>query len=403
MRDAGAPIVERVRPLRDRRPASSAARCARGFLPESPDVHMISACPDRHAAGRRRRRGVAVLASCACRSILGYVAAGLAIGPWGLNLVGDVSRICAACRSSASCCCCSSSGSSCSRTRLWVMRRARVRPRCCAGARCARCCWAQAPGRSGSRRSPPASSASGCRCPRRRWCCSCSPSASQLKTQYGRATFGILLFQDLAVLPVLAVLPLLLAAGRRSQRRRHLVAGAAEAAARDRGGGWRAGGWCCARRCASSRGCRCREVFTAAALLTVIATALLANLVGLSASLGAFLAGVLLADSEFRHELEADLEPFKGLLLGLFFIVGRDVGEPRAAALRAADAARRHRRIPGGQGPRGDRARRGWQARSAGVGAATGVRAADGRRVRLRAVHARRAASGCSMAPPPTC
>jgi voltage-gated potassium channel Kch len=62
------------------------------------------------------------------------------------------------------------------------------------------------------------------------------------------------------------------------------------------------------------------EVFTAAALLTVIVTALLANLAGLSASLGAFLAGVLLADSEFRHELEADLEPFKGLLLGLFFI-----------------------------------------------------------------------------------
>jgi glutathione-regulated potassium-efflux system ancillary protein KefC/glutathione-regulated potassium-efflux system protein KefB len=63
------------------------------------------------------------------------------------------------------------------------------------------------------------------------------------------------------------------------------------------------------------------EVFTAAALLTVIATALLANLAGLSMSLGAFLAGVLLADSEFRHELEADIEPFKGLLLGLFFIV----------------------------------------------------------------------------------
>src|SRR5581483_6372890 len=65
---------------------------------------------------------------------------------------------------------------------------------------------------------------------------------------------------------------------------------------------------------------RVSEVFTAAALLTVIATALLANLAGLSMSLGAFLAGVLLADSEFRHELEADLEPFKGLLLGLFFV-----------------------------------------------------------------------------------
>jgi uncharacterized protein (DUF924 family)/voltage-gated potassium channel Kch len=65
---------------------------------------------------------------------------------------------------------------------------------------------------------------------------------------------------------------------------------------------------------------RVTEVFTAAALLTVVGTALLVNAVGLSMALGAFLAGVLLADSEFRHELEADIEPFKGLLLGLFFI-----------------------------------------------------------------------------------
>jgi len=77
------------------------------------------------------------------------------------------------------------------------------------------------------------------------------------------------------------------------------------------------------------------EVFTAAALLVVIATALLVNQVGLSMALGAFLAGVVLADSEFRHELEADIEPFKGLLLGLFFIavgmsanVGLLVAEP---------------------------------------------------------------------------
>src|SRR5205085_2435563 len=63
-----------------------------------------------------------------------------------------------------------------------------------------------------------------------------------------------------------------------------------------------------------------REVFTAAALLVVIGAALTMELMGLSMSLGAFLAGVLLADSEFRHELEADVEPFKGLLLGLFFM-----------------------------------------------------------------------------------
>jgi glutathione-regulated potassium-efflux system ancillary protein KefC/glutathione-regulated potassium-efflux system protein KefB len=65
---------------------------------------------------------------------------------------------------------------------------------------------------------------------------------------------------------------------------------------------------------------RVTEAFTAAGLLVVIGTALLVSQVGLSMSLGAFLAGVLLADSEFRHELEASIEPFKGLLLGLFFI-----------------------------------------------------------------------------------
>jgi Kef-type K+ transport system membrane component KefB len=63
-----------------------------------------------------------------------------------------------------------------------------------------------------------------------------------------------------------------------------------------------------------------REAFTASALMLVIGIALLMSLVGLSPALGTFLAGVVLANSEFRHELETDIEPFKGLLLGLFFI-----------------------------------------------------------------------------------
>jgi glutathione-regulated potassium-efflux system ancillary protein KefC/glutathione-regulated potassium-efflux system protein KefB len=140
----------------------------------------------------------------------------------------------------------------------------------------------------------------------------------QLHAQHGRAAFGILLFQDLAVLPVLAVLPLL----------------GAQAGAQTAQAAWWAGllkllavigivvGGRLLLRPALRVVARVQvgEVFTAAALLTVIATALLANAAGLSGSLGAFLAGVLLADSEFRHELEADLEPFKGLLLGLFFI-----------------------------------------------------------------------------------
>jgi glutathione-regulated potassium-efflux system ancillary protein KefC/glutathione-regulated potassium-efflux system protein KefB len=142
----------------------------------------------------------------------------------------------------------------------------------------------------------------------------------QLKTQHGRAAFGILLFQDLAVLPVLAVLPLLSGQG----------------TAHPGAGSWWLGplklvavivvviigGGRLVLRPALRIIARVRvaEVFTAAALLTVIATALIASEAGLSMSLGAFIAGVLLADSEFRHELEADLEPFKGLLLGLFFV-----------------------------------------------------------------------------------
>jgi len=65
---------------------------------------------------------------------------------------------------------------------------------------------------------------------------------------------------------------------------------------------------------------RTPEIFTAASLLLVVATAALMQSVGLSMALGAFLAGVLLAESEYRRELETDIEPFKGLLLGLFFI-----------------------------------------------------------------------------------
>ena len=92
-----------------------------------------------------------------------------------------------------------------------------------------------------------------------------------------------------------------------------------------------------------------REVFTAAALLVVIGAALTMEAIGLSMSLGAFLAGVLLADSEFRHELEADVEPFKGLLLGLFFMaVGMSAN---LALLRVASArgARRGARPDGGE------------------------------------------------------
>jgi len=138
----------------------------------------------------------------------------------------------------------------------------------------------------------------------------------QLLTRYGRESFAILLFQDLAVIPLLALLPLLSAVpGQDTNQWLGAVKGIIVIAV------FIAGSRLLIRPALKfiARN-RSREVFTAAALLLVIGTALIMEMIGLSMSLGAFLAGVLLADSEFRHELEADIEPFKGLLLGLFFI-----------------------------------------------------------------------------------
>ena len=146
----------------------------------------------------------------------------------------------------------------------------------------------------------------------------------ELTTRHGRESFAVLLFQDLAVIPVLAIVPLLAVGPELSQKgvdwlgimRALAVIVAMVVVGRQ------------LLRLAFRSVARfgTREIFTAAALLVVIGTALLMHTLGLSMSLGAFLAGVLLADSEFRHEIEAELEPFKGLLLGLFFIaVGMSV------------------------------------------------------------------------------
>ncbi|UXY13956.1 monovalent cation:proton antiporter-2 (CPA2) family protein [Chitiniphilus purpureus] len=135
----------------------------------------------------------------------------------------------------------------------------------------------------------------------------------QLTTRHGRDAFAILLFQDLAVIPLLALLPLL--SGGALPDGAGVLKAVAVVAGVVLGGHWLLRP--ALRLVARSRA---PEVFAAAALLVVLGTALLMQQVGLSMSLGAFLAGVLLADSEYRHELEATIEPFKGLLLGLFFI-----------------------------------------------------------------------------------
>lgn len=138
-----------------------------------------------------------------------------------------------------------------------------------------------------------------------------------MNTELGRHTFSILLFQDIAVIPALALVPVL-----------------GDSTVTLSGGQWMAALQVIGILVALVLGARLllrpffrfvaqvrlREIFTAAGLFLVIGFAMIMNQLGLSMALGSFLAGILLADSEYRHELEADIEPFKGLLLGLFFI-----------------------------------------------------------------------------------
>ena len=140
----------------------------------------------------------------------------------------------------------------------------------------------------------------------------------QLNTHQGRSSFAILLFQDIAVMPMLAILPLLGTQGGRQDLTTTLLMaakGLAVLAVLVFGGRFVLRP--VLRMVAETK---LSEAFTAAALLVVVGTALLFDFVGLSMALGSFVAGLLLAESEFRHELEADIEPFKGLLLGLFFM-----------------------------------------------------------------------------------
>jgi glutathione-regulated potassium-efflux system ancillary protein KefC len=146
-----------------------------------------------------------------------------------------------------------------------------------------------------------------------------------LPTSSGQAGFSILLFQDVAAIPILALLPLLAGSDPHALHASPRWAEAARTVLVV--GGIVLGGRLALRPVlrwiARSR---TPEIFTAAALLLVVAIAALMQRVGLSMALGAFLAGVLLAESEYKRELETDIEPFKGLLLGLFFIaVGMSV------------------------------------------------------------------------------
>ncbi|PYB86469.1 MULTISPECIES: monovalent cation:proton antiporter-2 (CPA2) family protein [Pseudomonas] len=142
--------------------------------------------------------------------------------------------------------------------------------------------------------------------------------SKQLNAPHGRLAFAILLFQDIAAIPLIALVPLLAASGPDTSHGDSLEHGLkvfASIAIVIVGGRYLLRPLF---RIVARTGLP--EVSTATALLVVIGTAWLMEEAGVSMALGAFLAGLLLADSEYRHELESQIEPFKGLLLGLFFI-----------------------------------------------------------------------------------
>jgi glutathione-regulated potassium-efflux system ancillary protein KefC len=265
-------------------------------------------------------------------TVLGYLVAGVAIGPWGLKLVTDfadvqqVSELGVVLLLFLV-------GLELNPRRLWTLRHAifglgllqvvLTTAAVALAARAAGLGWAQAAvvGMAFSMSSTPIA-------------LQVLAERGLVKSPPGQSTFSVALFQDLAVIPMLLLLSLMAPPG-------------------SPGGetfGWHEGGLALAMIAAMvlagrlalrpvlriAAGVGAREIFVALALLLVVGSAWLTQSVGLSMGLGAFIAGVLLADSEYRMELEVDMEPFKGLLLGLFFIaVGMaiDLGVVAAAPL----------------------------------------------------------------------
>jgi monovalent cation:proton antiporter-2 (CPA2) family protein len=247
-------------------------------------------------------------------SVLGYLLAGIAIGPAGLRLVTNVQEI-ASIASLGVVMLLFLIGLEVRPQRLWVMRRAVFGlgsgHLVLCGATLALLAHVAGIGWAGS-----AVLGTGLALSSTAIVLPMLAERELLTTRAGRDGFAVLLFQDLAFIPLVAVVPLLVQQALPQQVPWHEVARAAAAVAVILVGGrfllpplFRAIG-----------GAQTPEVFTATALLVVTGTALIADKAGLSMSLGAFIAGVLLSDSEYRHELQADIEPFEGLLLGFFFI-----------------------------------------------------------------------------------
>ena len=265
-------------------------------------------------------------------SIIGYLAAGIAIGPWGLGLVSNVQDILHFAEFGVVLML-FLVGPELQPSRLWAMRRpifgtGSAQVLGCAAVLFAAGWLAGLPWRISL------VAALGLALSSTAIALQVLAERNLMRTSSGQAGFSILLFQDVAAIPILALLPLLGAAAGAGDD--HSAGEVLLEALKIVGviGAIVLGGRLLLRPLlrwiAKSR---TPEIFTAASLLLVVGIAYLMVMVGLSMALGAFLAGVLLADSEYRSELEADIEPFKGLLLGLFFIaVGMGIDLDRVAA-----------------------------------------------------------------------
>jgi glutathione-regulated potassium-efflux system ancillary protein KefC len=249
-------------------------------------------------------------------SIIGYLAAGIAIGPWGLGLVSNVEDILHFAEFGVVLML-FLVGLELEPRRLWSLRRpifgwGSAQVLGCAAVLFAAGAMAGAPWRIAL------VAALGLALSSTAIALQVLGERNLLPTSSGQAGFSILLFQDVAAIPILALMPLLGGMAAQAQGGSLWIEAAKIVGVI---GAIILGGRIALRPLlrwiARSR---TPEIFTAAALLLVVAIAALMQLVGLSMALGAFLAGVLLAESEYRRELETDIEPFKGLLLGLFFI-----------------------------------------------------------------------------------
>jgi len=266
-------------------------------------------------------------------SVLGYLIAGVAIGPNGLRLVTNVDAI-ANIASLGVVMLLFLIGLELRPQRLWVMRRSvfglgTAQLAVCSAALAALAHWAGVPWAGAAVLGAGlAMSSTAIALP-------LLAERALLQTRAGRDGFAVLLFQDAAFIPLVALVPLLAGHVLPDHMLWYEVARAAIVVV-----AILVGGRFLTRPLFRAIGAtQTPELFTTVALLIVTGTALLATVAGLSPSLGAFMAGVLLSDSEYRHELEADTAPFEGLLLGFFFIsvgMSADIGLAITAPLLLA-------------------------------------------------------------------